>query len=43
VALVDVSPLGNRTLDTLPWKLAADQIEITVAPTQQAYWIALNW
>ncbi len=42
VNLVDVSPLGNRTLQALPWKRVANAIEITVMPTQQAYWISLE-
>lgn len=43
VTLTNVSPLGNRPLDTLRWFRRGNEIELTIAPTQQAYWIAVEW
>lgn len=43
VALMDVSPLGNKTLEPLSWSLNGDGVEVTVAPTLQAYWVQVNW
>jgi hypothetical protein len=43
VSLVDVSPLGNKTLDVLSWSPSAEGIEITLGPTLQAYWVQVNW
>jgi hypothetical protein len=43
VSLVDVSPLGHKTLEVLSWSPGAKGIEITVAPTLQAYWVQVEW
>ncbi|HVA01002.1 MAG TPA: hypothetical protein VMV34_05015 [Terriglobia bacterium] len=43
VKLVEISPLGNRTLDTLSWNRQAQGIEIDIPPTLQAYWVLAEW
>jgi hypothetical protein len=43
VSLVDVSPLGIKTLDSLVWSPGAEGIEITINPTLQAYWVQVEW
>ena len=43
VRLVDLSPLGNKTLEPLQWSPGADRIEITIGPNMQAYWVQLEW
>src|SRR5260370_41355055 len=43
VSLVDVSPLGIRTLASIVWSPGAEGIEITIDPTMEAYWVQVEW
>ena len=43
VSLVDVSPLGNKSMDTLTWASAANGIEVTIGPALQDYWVQVDW
>lgn len=43
VTLVELSPLGNRALETLSWKRQAQGIEFEIPPTLQAYWVLAEW
>ena len=43
VTLVDVSPLGNATLESLSWAPRGGGIEISISPTLQAYWVQVDW
>jgi hypothetical protein len=43
VSLVDVSPLGIKTLATPVWSARAEGVEITIESTLQAYWIQVAW
>jgi len=43
VSLVDVSPLGIKTLGDLSWSPGAEGVEVAVDPTSQAYWVQVEW
>jgi hypothetical protein len=43
LSLVDLTPHGVRLLETLPHGYDGQALTLTVAPTQEAYWIAAEW
>ncbi len=43
IRLVDVRPHSNRQLDQLAWSAKENGIEVTIKPTQQAYWNVAEW
>ncbi len=43
VKLVEMSPLGNRTLEDLHWTRRTQGIEVDIPPTLQAYWVLAEW